>query len=94
MSVAVSDAVATEEVPGGRAGAGTETAASPVPAKLLVRALASLLVTEQAKDGFDSASWLQVRSHYCRLLCRSPGKVRVKVRVRGSGVRVRGLIGV
>ena len=90
--MAVSDAVATEEVPGGRAGAGTETAASPVPAKLLVRALASLLLTEQAKDGFDSANWLQVtRSHYCRLLCRSPGEVRVKVRVRGSGVRVRGL---
>ena len=84
MSVAVSDAVATEEVPGGRAGAGTETAASPVPAKLLVRVLASLL-TEQAKDGFDSASWLQVRSHYCRLLCRSPRKVRVRVMVRVRG---------
>ena len=64
MSVAVSDLIATEEVPGGRAG--TETAASRVPAKFLVRVLASLL-TEQAKDGFDSARWLQVRSHYCRL---------------------------
>ena len=52
MSVAVSDLIATEEVPGGRAG--TETAASRVPAKFLVRVLASLL-TEQAKDGFDSA---------------------------------------
>ena len=48
MSVAVSDLIATEEVPGGRAG--TETAASRVPAKFLVRVLASLL-TEQAKDG-------------------------------------------
>ena len=43
-----------------------ETAASRVPAKFLVRVLASLL-TEQAKDGFDSARWLEVRSHYCRL---------------------------
>ena len=52
MSVAVSSVVATEAVPGDRAG--TETAASHVPAKFLVRVLASLL-TEQAKDGFDSA---------------------------------------
>ena len=82
MSVAVSSVVATEAVPGDRAG--TETAAPQVPAKFLVRVLASLL-TEQAKDGFDSDRWLQVRSHYCRLLCRSPRKVRVRfmVRVRG-----------
>ena len=83
MSVAVSSVVATEEVPGGGT-AGTETAASRVPAKFLVRVLASLL-TEQAKDGFDSARWLQVRSHYCRLLCRSPRKVRVRVMVRVRG---------
>ena len=53
MSVAVSSVVATEAVPGDRAG--TETAASHVPAKFLVRVLASLL-TEQAKGRQRTAS--------------------------------------
>ena len=76
LTATVSDVATARRCPA------TETAASRVKAKFFVRVLASLL-TEQAKDGFDSDGWLQVRSHCCRLLCRSPRKVRVRVRVRG-----------